>query len=80
MIGYGINKHWLEDNTTDKKAEKCEDKHYCGDCKKTSTWTEYSSNNGFDTWEEYICDNCGAGDNHMYEDKQQCLQENKGVA
>ncbi len=79
MMSYNEASQYIEDNTSNK-TEKCDDRYYCGECKKTTAWTEYSGSNGIENWSECNCDTCGAGDNHLYEDKQQYLQEHKEVA
>ena len=78
MMSYNEASQYIEDNTYNK-TEKCDDRYYCGECKKTSNWTEYSGGNGIENWSELYCDNCGAGDNHLYADYKDYL-ENSEVA
>ena len=78
MMSYNEACQFIEDNSYNK-VEKCEDKYYCGRCKKTTNWNEFSGSNGIDNWSELNCDNCGAGDNHLYADYKDYL-ENSEVA
>ena len=62
MVGYGINEHWLEDNTS---KDSSEEKYHCTRCEKNTTWYLYHGSNGIDNWTEYECGDCGAGDKHL---------------
>jgi len=79
MMSYNQASQYIEDNTTNK-AEKCEDKYYCGKCKKTTNWTEYSGSNGIENWSTYECDKCGAGDNYIDCDYDEWKASQKEVA
>ena len=67
MMSYNEASQYIEDNYYTKSEES--EKYYCGDCKKITLWHTTSGFNG-DSWTVIECETCGAGDEELYEDKQ----------